>query len=182
MNTQKYSEKIKYSYAFGNESRWSAFGQEEADHDRFDDIHDRIMPSVGVGYWWLRRPRFNLQTEDGIGITYTNYESKESTTELVLVPRLYAEGTIAKVKLSEDWTMYPSLSNFGEYRWKSESIAEYPLSSTLAARLSAINELNSEAPAAAPTTKTCPECLSSIPLNARRCAFCASPVGEVASI
>jgi len=31
--------------------------------------------------------------------------------------------------------------------------------------------------AAAPTTKTCPECLSDIPLAARRCAHCAQPVG-----
>ena len=28
-----------------------------------------------------------------------------------------------------------------------------------------------------PTTKKCPECLSEIPIAARRCAFCASPVG-----
>jgi large conductance mechanosensitive channel len=32
-----------------------------------------------------------------------------------------------------------------------------------------------EAPAA-PTTKPCPECLSDIPLAARRCAHCAQPV------
>ncbi len=31
-------------------------------------------------------------------------------------------------------------------------------------------------PAAAPTTKPCPECLSEIPLAARRCAHCAQPV------
>jgi large conductance mechanosensitive channel len=30
----------------------------------------------------------------------------------------------------------------------------------------------------APTTKTCPECLSEIPLAARRCAHCAQPVGS----
>ena len=28
-----------------------------------------------------------------------------------------------------------------------------------------------------PTTKDCPECLSKIPIGARRCAFCASEVG-----
>jgi len=27
-----------------------------------------------------------------------------------------------------------------------------------------------------PTTKTCPECLSTIPIAARRCAFCTAPV------
>jgi large conductance mechanosensitive channel len=32
------------------------------------------------------------------------------------------------------------------------------------------------APAAAPATKPCPECLSEIPLAARRCAHCAQPV------
>jgi large conductance mechanosensitive channel len=31
-------------------------------------------------------------------------------------------------------------------------------------------------PAAAPTTKTCPQCLSEIPLAARRCAHCTQPV------
>ncbi len=31
-------------------------------------------------------------------------------------------------------------------------------------------------PAAAPPTKSCPECLSEIPLAARRCAHCAQPV------
>jgi large conductance mechanosensitive channel len=28
-----------------------------------------------------------------------------------------------------------------------------------------------------PTTKTCPECLSTIPIQARRCAFCTSQIG-----
>ncbi len=32
-----------------------------------------------------------------------------------------------------------------------------------------------------PTTKKCPECLSEIPIAARRCAFCTSPVGGAAA-
>ena len=31
-------------------------------------------------------------------------------------------------------------------------------------------------PPAAPTTKNCPECLSAIPIAARRCAFCTTPL------
>jgi large conductance mechanosensitive channel len=31
-------------------------------------------------------------------------------------------------------------------------------------------------PPADPTTKKCPECLSEIPIDARRCAFCGQPV------
>jgi large conductance mechanosensitive channel len=36
-----------------------------------------------------------------------------------------------------------------------------------------------KAPAPAdPTTKKCPECLSEIPIDARRCAYCAQPVAR----
>jgi large conductance mechanosensitive channel len=30
-----------------------------------------------------------------------------------------------------------------------------------------------------PTTRQCPECLSTIPIKARRCAYCTAPVGAV---
>jgi len=33
-----------------------------------------------------------------------------------------------------------------------------------------------------PTTKKCPECLSEIPIAAKRCAFCTSVVGSAASV
>jgi len=32
-----------------------------------------------------------------------------------------------------------------------------------------------------PTTRKCPECLSDIPIAARRCAFCTSPLGSSAA-
>jgi large conductance mechanosensitive channel len=32
-------------------------------------------------------------------------------------------------------------------------------------------------PSPDPTTKKCPECLSEVPIAARRCAFCAQPIG-----
>jgi large conductance mechanosensitive channel len=36
-------------------------------------------------------------------------------------------------------------------------------------------------PPADPTTRKCPECLSEIPISARRCAFCAQPVTAAAT-
>ena len=37
-------------------------------------------------------------------------------------------------------------------------------------------EEEEEAAPEAPTTKTCPECLSEIPIDARRCAYCTVPL------
>jgi large conductance mechanosensitive channel len=42
-----------------------------------------------------------------------------------------------------------------------------------------VNRLKSAPPPAGPTTKECPECLSTIPLKARRCAHCTSQVAVV---
>jgi large conductance mechanosensitive channel len=39
-----------------------------------------------------------------------------------------------------------------------------------------MKKINKPETAAAATTKPCPECLSEIPLAARRCAHCAQPV------
>jgi len=39
-----------------------------------------------------------------------------------------------------------------------------------------MKKLHPDAPTAPPTTKPCPECLSEIPLAARRCAHCSQPV------
>ena len=45
-----------------------------------------------------------------------------------------------------------------------------------------INRLKAkEAPAAAPTTRDCPRCLSAVPLKASRCAFCTSDLQPAAA-
>jgi large conductance mechanosensitive channel len=41
-----------------------------------------------------------------------------------------------------------------------------------------INRMKRQEIPADPTTKKCPECLSDIPVQARRCAFCTAIVGE----
>ena len=38
----------------------------------------------------------------------------------------------------------------------------------------AMNSMKKEAPATAPTTKDCPECMMTIPLGAKRCGHCGS--------
>jgi large conductance mechanosensitive channel len=42
--------------------------------------------------------------------------------------------------------------------------------------ISKMKEITSKKPSVSPTTKQCPECLSTIPIGAKRCAFCTSKV------
>jgi large conductance mechanosensitive channel len=42
--------------------------------------------------------------------------------------------------------------------------------------LARVKAVQAAAPTAAPTTKKCPECLSDIPIEARRCAHCTQPI------
>jgi large conductance mechanosensitive channel len=42
--------------------------------------------------------------------------------------------------------------------------------------IKAMNKLKTEEPPKEPNTKACPECLSDIPIAAKRCKFCASQV------
>jgi len=43
-----------------------------------------------------------------------------------------------------------------------------------------VSRMRKEPAPADPTTKKCPECLSEIPIDARKCAFCTSPVAKAA--
>lgn len=44
--------------------------------------------------------------------------------------------------------------------------------------IQAINKMKRAEPAKAPDSKTCPECLSDIPVAAKRCKYCASVVAK----
>lgn len=145
MNAQKYSGLARYACSFGAERKWFHFFKGEGDHDRFADIDYRLVPSTGLGYWFFDEPEWRLLLEAGIGVEHTNYRSaRESTTEPVAIPRAFVEKKLGKLKLSEDLTSYFYLRETGEYRLKSESIAEFPFSAKISGRLSLIDEYNSD--------------------------------------
>lgn len=43
--------------------------------------------------------------------------------------------------------------------------------------IKAMNKLKAEEPPKAPNTKSCPQCISDIPIAAKRCRYCTSEVG-----
>jgi len=137
---------IRYAFSFGASKKWYNFYKTEAEHDRFANIKYRITPSTGLGYWFSDTDDWKLLTEAGIGYEYTEYrDDTDSDGEVILIPRLFFEKTLFNnSRFSQDITMYPSLSEFGEYRVRSESSFINPINGHISLKLSLIDEYNSD--------------------------------------
>jgi putative salt-induced outer membrane protein len=147
MNSRKYYGMGRFAQDFGG-ARWYRFVKLEADHDRFANIGARFIPSLGVGYRLVDEADAKLYLEAGAGAEYTDYRDEtDDSVEMVVVPRLYAEKKIGGMTLSEDLTVYPSLTEAGEYRLRSDTSILVPFAERLSGRLSLIDDYNSNAPA-----------------------------------
>lgn len=146
MNAQKYDGMIRYAYSFGKELKWYNFYKLEVDHDRFANIDYRLVPTTGVGYWFYDTDDFKAMTEIGVGVEYTAYrEGQESTAEGILVPRLYIEKRLlGESRVSEDLTIYPSFTESGEYRLKSETVLTAPIAENVSLKFTLLDEYNSK--------------------------------------
>lgn len=145
MAAQRYDGFIRYAYSFLESRKAYHFFKTEGDHDRFANIDKRFTPFTGLGYWFADEEDWKLMFETGIGVTFTDYRDEtESETELVLIPRLYLERRlIGQLRLTEELTAYPSLTNSGEYRFENEAALKNPITDKLDLKVSAVNEYNS---------------------------------------
>ncbi len=145
MDTQYYRGLIRYAYSFSDSLKWYHFTKLEGSRDRFANINYRLTPSTGIGYWFSDQPPLKAMAEIGLGYEHTNYRDEtENSHEAILVPRAFFEKTLLKnLVFSQQITLYPSLSDFGEYRFYSESSLTNNFSDRTALRLSFIDEYNS---------------------------------------
>lgn len=145
MNARKYYGMGRYAYSFGKTKKWFNFYKFEAEHDKFANIAYRLIPSTGLGYWFSDTDTWKAMTELGIGVTHTHFaDEKENENELVLIPRVFLEKTLwGKVTLSEDFTIYPALTDPGTYRFHSDAALTTPLNKWLSLRLNLVNDYNS---------------------------------------
>lgn len=146
MNSRKYYGMTRYAFSFGPELMWYNFYKFEAEHDRFSNIDARLTPSTGVGYWFSDAEDFKFMLEAGPGIQYTNFRKPDdSETELIAISRAFIEKKIfERTKISEEVTVYPSLSDMGEYRLRSETVLESALNEQFSLRFTLLDEYNSE--------------------------------------
>jgi len=144
MDSQLWYTLARYAYSFGKELKWYHFFKNEADHDKFANIDYRIIPASGIGYWFSDELPFVAMAEIGVGWEFTTYNNgTEDSNEAVLIPRALIEwNVVGDAILSEEFT-YPSVSDFGEYRFTSITTFSNPISEHLSAEIAMSNKYNS---------------------------------------
>ncbi|MCG8430009.1 MAG: DUF481 domain-containing protein [Candidatus Omnitrophica bacterium] len=132
MDSQKWDSTVRYSRDFGDEYRWFNSYQLKVDHDRFADIDYRILPSVGLGYWFWRQDDWKWMAEGSLGYEITSYRSaKPDDEEPVAILRTYLEKQVLEnARISEDFSVIPSLEGGGT-RIKSITAFTNPLADNL---------------------------------------------------
>ncbi|RLC35405.1 MAG: hypothetical protein DRZ76_00285, partial [Candidatus Nealsonbacteria bacterium] len=111
MDTQKWYTMSRYAYSFWKK-KWYNFYKLELDHDRFANIDYRILPSMGVGYWFSDSEDFKAMTEAAAGFEHTNYrDDTKDSNEILLIPKAYLEKKVFKnSRISQELILYPSLT------------------------------------------------------------------------
>ena len=132
MDTQKWTSLTRYAYEFGSERRWFNSFQLGVSHDYFADIDYRILPAVGVGYWFEKTDDFKLMSEGSLGYEFTEYRSDiDSDGEPVIILHGFVEKRVLdNARVSEDLSLIPSLDS-GDYRVTSESKFTNPIAENL---------------------------------------------------
>ncbi len=132
MDSQKWTSLTRYAFDFTDEYKWFNSYQMEVTHDRFADINYRLLPSVGIGYWFSREEDWTWSVEGSAGYEMTKYRSdKDDTNSPVLLGNTFLKKKILEnAFISEDFTVIPTLDNTGT-RIKSETEFTNPLSKGL---------------------------------------------------
>lgn len=145
MDTQRYGGSARYAYSFGQEMKWYKFYKLEGEHDRFSNVDWRLLPSLGVGYWFADTEDWKAMTEIGAGWERTEFRDGTSErSDVVVIPRAFAQKRIfGDAVVSETLTIWPNISETGEFRFRSETKLTNPLTEALAMEVAFINEFDS---------------------------------------
>jgi putative salt-induced outer membrane protein YdiY len=146
MDTQKYFAKVQNDSRLARNQKWFYSRTIEFNHDRFANIDYRVLPSVGMGYWFREGNDSKSEADLGLGWEYTNFrDDTKPSGNTTLIPHFYYDKTlIGKLKISEDVTFYPSVSNINDYRFRSETSLITSLNVKLSWKVSFVDEFNND--------------------------------------
>jgi len=152
LTTRNIYGEMEYDYNLSERWYWSLNSSFLS--DEFRDLDLRTTVGLGIGYRWLKSPRFSLATEAGLTYISRNYETSPDETDLA--GRLSADfdGQITDtLSVFEELTVYPSLEG-GSHLVHNEMGLKSKITDAWHLKLSHITDYNSDPPAGIEDTDT----------------------------
>ena len=115
----------------------------EAEHDRFQDIDLRLLPTIGLGYWFADKSMFNAMVEGALGYqrqTLLNNEVEETAIVALTSKLLWGS-------LTNSLALYGSASDLSNFRVSEALDFKVKLNDHYAVKWTLKDEYNSKPPA-----------------------------------
>lgn len=122
------------------------FGSTDMEYDEREQLDLRAQVFGGLGYKLIDYETTTLLAEAGAGLTgefYDNDGEEESLEGSVILGAEFMKKLFEYAVFTQGVTLFPSLSNAGDYRVRSETSLTSPLGDRWAVKLSLIDEYDS---------------------------------------
>lgn len=148
VEAKKFYGMLRYANSFGINLKSYIVYKLEGQQDIFANVEYRLIPSIGLGYWFSDNDDMRAMAELAAGYQYTKYRSgMESEGQPVLLPRVFLDKRIiSRLHLTQDLTFYPSLSALNNYRYRSETALINQINDRWGVKIQFINEYDSHPP------------------------------------
>lgn len=114
----------------------------EAEHDRFQNVNLRIIPTIGLGYWFADEKKFKSMIEGALGYQ-RNYFINLSQSESAL---LKLSSSCSFFNFSNQLDIYGALDDLENFRVVNEVNLRIKLNENYALKWSLRNEFNNRPP------------------------------------
>lgn len=101
---------LRYAHSINN--KLYDFYKLEAEHDRFQDINIRLIPTVGIGYWFVDQKDFKVRLEGAVG--YQRDYMVDRTSDEMIVLKIGSD--FLRGGFSNDLDIYVAANNSDNFR------------------------------------------------------------------
>lgn len=125
---QRYETSLRYGHSLTK--RLYDFARVSAEHDYFQNVKVRLVPTAGLGYWFFDDDRSKLLAEAGTGYEYEILRPEGTEGTWILHGRLMSSRQLTeKLKAVADIYFFPEVLDLGNYRIQADAGLEYALNS-----------------------------------------------------
>lgn len=129
-SAQRAETSLRYAWSF--RKSFYNFYRMSAQHDFFENVNYRAIPSGGAGYWFFDRESLRILFEAGLGYEITDFRDRKTTENLVLHARKsFLARLNSRVEVGTDLLYFPKVEDFADYRLETEAFLRISLSSRL---------------------------------------------------